>query len=188
MVKPLLGQYGRFGLECRSFICKLIDVDFNGNPTDFKPMKVYFIVIISGGIIMLLLNLVAFFRVSYYSKNMFNQMKDINMDLAMQMLDREKKFAKMVAIVSVSFILVYFPIFILLTVDEHAAATNENAMLIAVTLTCSLVIVDPLAYIFCHKKYRTEIKIILRPIMEIMGSVYDTCFQPSHLPVANHIN
>ena len=60
MMQPLRGQYGRFGLECRSFICKLIDVDYNGNPTQFEPMRIYFITVILCGIIMLLLNVVAF--------------------------------------------------------------------------------------------------------------------------------
>jgi len=168
MLKPLLGKYGRFGLECRSFLCKLIDVDFNGNTTHFDPMKMYFIFVISSGIIMLLLTIVAFFRVSYYSKSMFNQMKDINMDIAKQMLNKEKSFGKMMAIVSASFIIVYFPIFILMSMDEHAAARKEKAMLVAIVLTASLVIIDPLAYIFCHKQYRTEIKIMLRPIMSII--------------------
>ena len=94
VLPTFLEKNGRFGLECRSFLCKIIDVDVEGNPTDFSPMLMYFIVIITSGNIMLLLALVTFFRVSYHSKNMFNQLKDASMDLAMQMLEKEKKVGR----------------------------------------------------------------------------------------------
>ena len=163
MLPTLLKKYGRFGLECRSFMCKIIDVDFEGNLTHLNPVGVYMIIITTIGILIFLLNLVNYFRVSYYSKTMFNQMKDVNMKLARQMLGKEKKVGKMVAIVSASFLMVYAPIIVLISLDEHAAATKEHAMVAAIVLGYSLVVVHPLTYIFCNGKYRNEIKILFRP-------------------------
>ena len=163
MLPTLLKKYGRFGLECRSFMCKIIDVDFEGNLTHLNPVGMYMIIITTIGILIFLLNLVNYFRVSYYSKTMFNRMKNVNMELARQMLGKEKKVGKMVAIVSASFLMVYAPIIVLISLDEHAAATKEHAMVAAIVLGYSLVVVHPLTYIFCNGKYRNEIKILFRP-------------------------
>ena len=168
MLPTLLGINGRFGLECRSFMCKMIDVDFEGHLPHLHPLIMYMIIIMTIGTVMFSLNLVTYFRVWYHSKNMFNQMKDVNMELARQMFGREKEFGKMIGIVSAAFLIVHVPIIVLLSVDEHAAATNENAMMAAIVLGYGLVVVDPLAYIFCNAKYRKEIKILLRPILSII--------------------
>ena len=106
---------------------------------------------------------------------MFNQVKEINKDIANLMLENEKKAAKMVAIVSMSFLIVYCPIFIVIGLDEHVAATNENFMVVAVILAYGLVVVDPVAYIICNEKYQKEIQITLKLIISWMSSVFGAC-------------
>lgn len=165
-------QYGRFGLECRSFMCRLIDVDTEGNPTEFNPRHMYFIIIAGTGSTIILLNVLLFSQVSYYSKNMLNQVNEINKDIGNLMLKNEKKAGKMVTIVSMSFLIVYCPIFIFIGLDEHVAATNETFMVVAVILVYGLVVVDPLAYIFFNDKYHKEIKITMNEMISLIGSVF----------------
>ena len=94
-------------------------------------------------------------------------MKDVNMELARQMLGKEKKVGKMVAIVSASFLMLYIPIIGIISADEHAASTKESTMVAAIVLGYGIVVVQPLAYIFYHEKYRNEIKILLGPVLSL---------------------
>ena len=170
MLPTLLGKYGHFALECRSFRCKTIDTDLDGNPIEFDPLSSYLIIVIGCGNVMLLLNVITFYNVTRKSIKMEQQIKDNNLEKTMlqissNMLQREKNVGKMVAVVSSSLLIVYLPVFILLSVDENATITQKPAMVFVHILLNSVVVFDPLAFIVCHKKYRFEIKQILNNII-----------------------
>ena len=172
MLPTLLGKYGHFALECRSFRCKTIDTDQDGNPIDFDPLLSYLIIVIGSGNVMLLLNVITFYNITRKAMTVEKKIKDNNLEtmlneITTNILEKEKDVGKMVAIVSSCLLTVYFPIFILISVDKNATITQKPAMVFVHILLNSIVVFYPMAFIVCHKKYRFEIKQMLIKFLRI---------------------
>ena len=163
----LTHQYGRFGMECKLFICNLINVDTEGNPMNLDPMAIYFMMIVFSGIILLILNVLSYVQVSKQSQKLFNQIKDTSLDEARKVLQNEKKLQKMVGLITASFLLVYFPLAVVNLGQYTGAWTLKSTMagVIAFGFADLVVVFDPLVYIYSSEKYRNGIKMILNPIL-----------------------
>ena len=164
-----LGKLGQFGVECKSFRCKQIDINWNEEPTNINPKDFYFTFIIIAGVLMISLNVASFHLVKKHSKSLLQKLKDINPDAANKMVEKEKKMGKMVVIIVTSYAIVYMPITILTAVVPNATITQHQLIVAAHILLCSLVIIDPLIYIFCHDKYLKEIKILITLVFPKMS-------------------
>ena len=158
MLPTLIGKFGQFGLECRTFRCKHIDMDIEGNVMSSDPTAIYFTVIIASGTIMLLLNVATVLRVSTQSIKMYKTIALTNKEEALKTLKKERKVGKMVTVISIAFLVVYLPSCIAFIFYPDAVVTQEFVMVIVHILQCSLVVIDPLAYMISHATYREEIK------------------------------
>ena len=162
----LTHQYGRLGLVCKEYSCLMINVDTEQNPFTPGPMIIYVMIILVSGILLLVLNVVTYVQVSKQSKKIFSQIKDTSKDEAMKVLRNEKTVGKMVALITTSFFLVYVPLMILGWVYADTQDIKNPAIGVVCSI-CSylLVIFDPVIYIYCSKKYRNGIKVILNPVL-----------------------
>ena len=163
-VPTLNQQFGRLGLECKIFICVMVNVDAEENPIYPGPKNLYLQMIFLSGIILLVLNVVIYVQVFKQTKKMYNQIKDTSMEAAMNVLQNERKVGKMVTLMTTSFFLVYVPLIILNVVDSNAAITKPITSTVVFFFSYLLVVIDPLVYIVSSNKYRNEIKTILEPI------------------------
>ena len=121
-------------------------------------MKIYFLMIIICGVLMFLFNIATFGQVRKYSRSIFKAIKAIDLDTAKELSKKEKIVGKMVARITATYVIVYLPVIILVSVDPNATITYPWLMLIVHLLLNSLVIIDPLIYMLCHEKYREAAK------------------------------
>ena len=122
--------------------------------------RVYAIIIIIVGVLLLMLNVGTFHRVSKQSNALFNQIKDTSKEVGMKVLEREKRMGKMTALITLSFFLMYIPATVLFLIYPDAGFTHPTAVVVVDAVALFLVIIDPMVYIISHEKYREEIKLI----------------------------
>ena len=72
--------------------------------------RVYAILVLIIGIVLLCLNYGTFLRVSKQSQQLFKQIKDTSIEAGKKFLEKEKKMGKMTAIITLTFFLIYIPI------------------------------------------------------------------------------
>ena len=120
-------------------------------------------------ITIIFLNVATFILVSRHSKKLLKAIPDIHVDFTNAVLEKERKVGKMVAFTTLSLFLSIFPIIVLESIDPNAAVTYKSAWPGIYAFACSFVVLDPMAYILCHKKYRDEIKNLLRPMCGFMN-------------------
>ena len=105
----LLQKNGRFGFECKTFTCRVINVDENGDPISTDPFTVFSGIIMIFGILMMILNIGTFLRVRQKINQIVSKVKETNMDAGLKLLQKERKLGKMIAILTTSFSAVYTP-------------------------------------------------------------------------------
>jgi len=122
--------------------------------------RVYAILVLIIGILLLLLNYGAFHQISKRSRKMFDQIKYTCKEAGLKLLEKEKRMGKMAAIITLTFFLIYIPITLVFLIDPHAGFTRPTTVLVTDSFTCLLAIIDPIVYIICHEKYRDGIKLL----------------------------
>ena len=101
---------------------------------------------------MLLLNVITFYNITRKAMIVEKKIKDNNLEtmlneISTNILEKEKDVSKMVAIVSSCLLIVYFPIFILISVDKNATITQKPAMVFVHILLNSIVVFYPMAFL-----------------------------------------
>ena len=162
LVPTLIGKYGQFGLECKTLILRFIPININGNPTAIEPETFMSGVMGIVGILVFLLNIATYAQISRKLQDLLMEMTNNNLEATKRLMAREKSVGIMVAIVSVSFFLVYFPTIVLRWIDQNASVTKTTATIICYLINWSIGIIDPLIYMICRKNYRDEIKCLLK--------------------------
>ena len=79
-------------------------------------------------------------------------------DVKERMIKKEWNMGKYVARITASFFIVYFPYMIVVSIDPNMLITRPFTSIVVNALTNSLVIIDPLIYIYANKTYLGEIK------------------------------
>ena len=110
-----------------------------------------------------------------------NLMK-INPDAAIAMSKKEKKAGKIVAIVTASFTIVYTPVMLQAMLLKHATITHHWVMAITHIVSCSVVIIDPMVYLFCSERFFNEIKNMLKSLYGKRQKVIDQLSRIPHQP------
>ena len=164
LVPTLYHKYGRFGLECRTMIPRIIPIDSGSNPTSTEPEWVLGSIMFIPGVLILVLNIVTYAQISKLQSGIILAMAKISEEKMRKLIAREKRIGVMVAIVSIAFFLVYFPTMVLRVMDENADITKRNATIFGYLINWSIGIIDPLAYMMCRKNYRDEIKSIFEDV------------------------
>lgn len=163
LLPTLFRQYGRFGLECGSFRCELMNIG-----TDLMlvtPRQFWAVLLGLNGLLLFPLNAGTYYQVSKQSRRILEQIKDLNLDAGQYgFLEKERKLGKMIALITLSFFGVYSPVMIILMIDENANTKLPVPFLVTQVIFCSLVIIDPMVYIVSHEKYREGIKLLFKPI------------------------
>ena len=183
LLPTLSGIYGQFGLECRSFRCQLINIDKNGEPLNFGPEKLFFCLIVFPGFLMVMFNCATFGIVKNQSDKVFNQTKNFDVDASSKRSSKDKAIKRIIAIVTASYVLVYLPVMIMVALVPNSMITHRWLAMTIQALICSLVIIDPLTFIICHKKIRSQV--IMR-LYCISGKVSDIDWNTSQSAVTSH--
>ena len=160
----LVGINGQFGLECKTIVCRYINIDSDGNTIKLDLDSMLSPIMMTMGGIMLLLNVATFIQISNERKKLTGHMENPNCEFTQKMLEKERKLGIMMATISILFFLVYCPTFLLHAVDPNAHITKTTASIVCYLMNWSIGILDPVTYIICQKNYRDEIKEILRLI------------------------
>ena len=158
LIPTLAGKFGRFGLECKSFRCQIIDIGEDREATKLSPLKCYSGTILSCGILMFLFNVSTFGQIRKHSRSLFKKIKAINLDIAKDISNKEKCVGKMVLKVTAAYAIVYLPVIIARRIDPNAIIKYPWLIVPIHLLLNSLVVIDPLVYILSHDKYREEVK------------------------------
>ena len=158
----LLEMYGQFGLQCNTFVCRIINMDSEQNLVSPHPKNILIAQIAVIAILLVAMNIGTYLKILKHSKTMFNHMKDADLDTANTHLERERKVGKMMAIIIGLYYFAYFPIIILGYIDPHFTITKPAATLFSLLINWSTVIIDPLIYTIYHEKYRGAIKMLLK--------------------------
>ena len=79
-------------------------------------------------------------------------------DVKERMIKKELNMGKYVARITASFFIVYFPYMIVVSIDPNMLITRPFTSIAVNAFTSSLVIIDPLIYIYANKRYLGEIK------------------------------
>ena len=173
LVPTLYRKYGRFGLECRTMIPRIIPIDSSSNPTLTEPEWVLGSIMFIPGLLIIVLNIITYAQISKLQSRIILAMAKISEEKMRNLIAREKRIGLMVAIVSIAFFLVYFPTMVLRVMDENANITKRNATIFGYLINWSIGIIDPLVYIMCRKNYRNEIKSIFEAVFR--------CSNPSQI-------
>ena len=171
-VPVLFGKFGRFELECATISCRYMDMDSDGRPSQINLEALLGTCVMVMGILMILLNGATYLQVSRRLKEIIRTMEGVNLSTAKNMLEKEKRVGKMMAIISVLFFLVYCPSLILHNLNPEARITKPMATILCFLVNASIGIIDPLVYMICQKKYRDEIKAILESIIACKNPFY----------------
>jgi hypothetical protein len=161
----LIQKYGRFALQCKVFLCVLINVDTEGNPINHDPMAIYCMIIAFSGIVLIILNVLSYVQVHKKSQQLFGQIKDTSIEEAKKVLRNEKKLQKMVGLITASFDLVYVPLILVLVAIPNSGFEDPMIGIVSYFFACLLVVIDPLIYIYSSEKYRNGIRLVLNPIL-----------------------
>ena len=161
---PILTRYnGRFGFECKTFTCRVVNVDVNGEPISTDPFAVFSGIIMLCGIFLMILNIATYAQVRRKTNQIVSRVKEANKDAGLKLLQKERRLGKVIAVLTASFFIVYSPHIILHAIHQHAEVTHTTATAFTLFFTFSLVVIDPAIYILGHKKYQMEIRRLLKP-------------------------
>ena len=157
LLPTLVGRYGQFGLECKSFRCQFISINEHGEPLGFGPDKLFGFLIVFSGCLMVSFNIATLRVVTKKSGKLFKQLGNSDSRCSGKCSKNDKIIKRIIAIVTASYVLVYLPVMILHSIVPNAMITHRWLTMICQFLACSLVVIDPLTFIVCHKKLRKEI-------------------------------
>ena len=131
---------------------------------NFGPNSLRFLSYLLIGISVFILNVATYCQVSRKSKELFHRVSAISTDEGRKILEKERSVRKTVAMLTSAFFLVRFPYSILMKLDPTAAITRPSTFNLVVFILSSIVLIDPVVFIYSQKKYSEEFKIILRSI------------------------
>ena len=162
---------GQFGLSCELQACILVNVDSNRNSLDYEPLRLIAGQMIIVGLIFLCLNFATYWMVARQSRILIQKMDGIHGETLRKILEKEKKVGKMMAIISITFMVVFMMAPIIRMIDfGFLRFETRDGWIFHSVVTSLIVIINPLIYIICCDQYKKEIK----NVMEETKSVVQT--------------
>ena len=158
LIPTLVGKFGQFALECKSYRCIMIDINKDCNAIAISPLNCYVLMIIVCGILAFLFNSATFGKVRKHSTTLLKKMKSIDFEIPQNISKKEKSVGKMVIKVTASYAIVYLPVILLRAIEPNAIMKYPWLSSCVNLLHNSLVVIDPLVYILSHEKYQKEVK------------------------------
>ena len=155
-----IGRWGQFGLECKSLWCHWIPYDSDGSRvgTTYTPRTLAIPQLFVCGFAILGMNAATFLKIRNDARKIATGFKDTTIGMSEKMVQRERKAGEMVALITATFFLIYFPLNMLMMIEPFGLITHPSLALFFYVFTCNLCIIDPLLYIFWHRKFRKEIR------------------------------
>ena len=141
-----------------------INIDEDGNPTDFDLEKILNVKIIIMGIMIFLLNVSTYIKVANQSRQVYRYMREVSEEMAKNVIEREKQIGKLLSIMSVLFFVVFCPHAILRKIDADARSTMPGASMVCFLISWSYGIIDPLCYIIFQEKCRNAINDLFKQL------------------------
>ena len=164
LIPSLDPRYGRYGMECKTLMCVFINIDADGKSIKTGALDPLRTLIVMMGLLMIVLNVAAYVKISRQSQNMYAQMKDTSTEIAEKILEKEKKVGLMMGIITLLFIIVYLPGVILRLMYRDGHVTKPLTTLLFWLISWLIGIIDPVLYILFQEKYQKEIKVLLQTL------------------------
>ena len=161
---------GRFGLSCELQACILVNVDSSENSLDYKPLKLLAGHLIIVGLIFLGLNFATYWMVAQKSRVLIQKLEGIDEETLKRILDKEKKVGKMMAIISITFFLMFMLAPIIVMIDFGYLRTRDG-WIFHMVVDSMIVIINPLVYIICCDQYKKEIKNVIEETKSVVQTM-----------------
>ena len=169
----LLGKYGQFGFVCRTFGCTFININLDGSKANSDPQTMYGMSVVIIGLLMIILNVATFNRISKFSKVIVKQTKEVDQNMSTRIHKKERKVGKAIGIVTLNFFLVYLLMIILLMSIPNATNTIPVVNLICYLIAGSAVVFNPVVLIICQERYQRAIGRLLQSVLPCISPVQD---------------
>lgn len=113
-----IGKWGQFGLECKSLWCHWVpyDSDERRVGTTYTPKTLAIPQLFVCGVAILGMNVATFLKIKNGARKIATGFKDTTIGMSKKMMQRERKAGEMVALITASFFLVYFPLNMLMII------------------------------------------------------------------------
>ena len=161
LIPSFFPKYGRYVIECKTLMCSFINIDADGKSIETGALDPLRTLIVIMGLLMIVLNVAAYVKVSRQSRNMYDQMKKTSTEVAEKILEKEKKVGLMMAIITLLFIILYLPGPILRLMYRDGHVSKPLTTLLFWLIGWMIGIIDPVLYIIFQEKYQKEIKGLL---------------------------
>ena len=161
---------GRFGLSCKLQACILVNVDSRGVSLDHEPVRLFAGHLIIVGLIFLGLNLATYWMVARQSRTLIQGMDGVHEETLRRILEKERKVGKMMAILSISFFLVFMLASIIRMIDFGFLRTLDGWIFQTVVPNL-IVIINPLVYIICCDQYKQEMKNVIKETKSFVQTI-----------------
>ena len=169
MVPTLSNKYGTIDLECKTMACKMISVDEDGNTIPFGPEKFFSGIIVVIGIILIFLNIALYCQVRKKMEKFIVYGEEQNNARAKKWLEKERNIGKMMGTVTILYFLVYCLVVAVRLIYPNAAIEKPWLTATHYLIAWSIGFIDPVVYILWRKRYRDEIKRLLRRCYEAIS-------------------
>ena len=170
LIPTVMGKYGQFGLECKSFNCIIININIDGMPTVSNPIYLYVASIATACILATIINIKTYVSIWRDFKKSATSVREpsengINpLHNELIALGEKQKVFIVLELISVSFFLTFAPEIILYTIDPDNNIFNPTIYLIGHLLRGLIVIVVPVLILICYNGLLNEIKDIFKSI------------------------
>lgn len=176
----LLGKYGQFGFICRTFGCTFIDTNLDGSKANSDPQTMYGMSVVIIGLLMIILNVLTFNRISKLSKSILKRTNEMDQNMSTRIYKKERKVGKAIGIVTLNFFLVYLLTIILLMSIPNATNTIPVINLICYFIAGSAVVFNPVVFIICQEKYQRAIRRLLQTVLACINPCHDGSNLPTN--------
>ena len=156
-----MGKFGQFGVGCKYMGCRMIEQDVDGNIAD--PEKTLFLAIAAIGIVMFVMNILTYARVSRHNQSMLKNVASVD-EVTKNTLKKERKLGIMVAMMTTSFFIVYIPLLILRSIDTYIMTTHPKTFAVAIIFAGSIGIIDPIVYMAFNPQYQDASKSLISDV------------------------
>ena len=157
-----IGRWGQLAVECNSGFCAIINVNADGSHSEYSVATIYYSSYIVVGIINILLNIAIYYKIRNYIKTKVLDIGNLSEVMTMNYMKKEKKAVKIMGADSALYAIFPIPRAVLFILEPYPKTTIYWATKTSFTLWGLTAVIEPILLLTFQKKYRSEIKKILK--------------------------
>ena len=157
-----IGRWGQIAFECNSRLCAIINVNADGSHTGYSVATIYYSSYIVVGISNFFLNLAIYYEIRIHIKKMVSNIGNLSSFMTMNYMKKERNAVIIMGADSALYATLIIPRAVLFILEPYPKTTIYWATKTSFTLWGLTAVIEPILLLTFQKKYRTEIKKILK--------------------------